>query len=157
MEIALRFLDLELEQALRSLRSACVLILELGQCIAAGLQLVVSPADFAAGLVRLAHFFLGFAPGIIGWALLDLIARCLFALDRPRLPMYAAAIPLTVNLTAMLAFGRIKDPRFITVGASVGLLAAFAALFLAIHLRRPPLGRIPALSPDLTGAVHEQS
>ena len=81
--------------------------------------------------------FLGFAPGIIGWALLDLIARCLFALDRPRLPMFAALIPLSVNLTAMLAFGRVKDPTFLTLGASAGLLTAFSALFLAIHLRRP--------------------
>jgi putative peptidoglycan lipid II flippase len=95
--------------------------------------------------------FLGFAPGIIGWALLDLIARCLFALDRPRLPMYAAVIPLAVNLTAMLAFGRVKDPRFITIGASAGLLAAFAALFLAIHLRRPPLG-----GPQIPEARDEQ-
>jgi len=81
--------------------------------------------------------FLGFAPGIIGWALLDLVARCLFALDRPRLPVFAAMIPLTVNLIAMQSFGRVKDPVFICAGASAGLLIAFAALFLAIHLRRP--------------------
>lgn len=88
--------------------------------------------------------FLGFAPGIIGWALLDLIARCLFALDRPRLPIFAALIPLAVNLTAMQAFGRVKDPTFLTLGASAGFMAAFAALFLAIHLRRPlDVAKIP--------------
>jgi putative peptidoglycan lipid II flippase len=81
--------------------------------------------------------FLGFAPGIIGWALLDLIARCLFALDRPRLPIFAALIPLAVNLTAMLAFGRVKDPTFLSLGAAMGYTIAFAVLFLAIHLRRP--------------------
>jgi putative peptidoglycan lipid II flippase len=81
--------------------------------------------------------FLGFAPGIIGWALLDLIARCLFALDRPRLPIFAALIPLAVNLTAMLAFGRVKDPTFLSLGASTGFTVAFAVLFLSIHLRRP--------------------
>ncbi len=81
--------------------------------------------------------FLGFAPGIVGWALLDLIARCLFALDRPRLPMFAAFIPLTVNLIALQSFGRIKDPSLICLGASLGLIAAFAVLFLAVHLNRP--------------------
>jgi putative peptidoglycan lipid II flippase len=84
--------------------------------------------------------FLGFAPGIIGWSLFDLVARCLFALDRPRLPVFAAVIPLTVNLIAMQSFGRVKDPVLICAGASAGLLAAFAALFLAIHLRRPSDG-----------------
>lgn len=96
--------------------------------------------SFNADSTRLVSgVFLGFAPGIIGWALLELVARCLFALDRPRLSMYAAVIPLSVNLAAMAVLGRIRDSRFVTVGASLGLLAAFAALFLALHLRRPPL------------------
>ncbi len=81
--------------------------------------------------------FLGFAPGIIGWALLDLIARCLFALDRPRLPMFAALIPLGANLIAMQTMGRVKDPSLICLGTSIGVMAAFAVLFLAVHLRRP--------------------
>jgi putative peptidoglycan lipid II flippase len=81
--------------------------------------------------------FLGFAPAIIGWALFDLIARCLFALDRPRLPLFAACIPVAINLTVMLTFGRTKDPALVCLGASAGLLAGFAVLFLAVHLRRP--------------------
>jgi peptidoglycan biosynthesis protein MviN/MurJ (putative lipid II flippase) len=81
--------------------------------------------------------FLGFAPGIIGWALLDLTSRCLFAMDRPRLPIIAAFIPLAVNLTTMLTLGKVKDPTYLCVGVSAGLLTAFAMLFLAIHLRRP--------------------
>jgi putative peptidoglycan lipid II flippase len=81
--------------------------------------------------------FLGFAPAIIGWALLDVIARCLFALDRPRLPMLAGFIPLSTNLIAMLAMGRVKDPALLCLGTSIGMTVAFAVLFLAIHLRRP--------------------
>jgi putative peptidoglycan lipid II flippase len=91
----------------------------------------------AESTVLVSGVFLGFAPGIIGWALLDLTARCLFAVNRPRLPMLAAFIPLTVNLIAMQSFGRIKDPTLLCAGTSVGLLAGFAVLFLAIHLRRP--------------------
>lgn len=102
------------------------------------ISILFERGSFTAESTRLVSgVFLGFAPGIIGWALLDLISRCLFALDRPRLPVFAALIPLAVNLTAMQAFGRVKDPTYLTLGASAGLMAAFAALFLAIHLRRP--------------------
>jgi putative peptidoglycan lipid II flippase len=102
------------------------------------ITLLFERGSFTAESTRLVSgVFLGFAPGIIGWALLDLIARCLFALDRPRLPVIAAVIPLAVNLTAMLAFGRVKNPAFLSLGASAGLLLAFAALFLTIHLKRP--------------------
>src|ERR1035441_5613010 len=42
--------------------------------------------------------FLGFAPSLIGWAMLELIARCFFALNRPKLPLMAAFIPITINV-----------------------------------------------------------
>jgi putative peptidoglycan lipid II flippase len=83
--------------------------------------------------------FLGFAPSLIGWALLDLIARCFFALNRPKLPLIAAFVPITVNLavTSILrGRGMLANPRTLGLGASIGLLTGFAALFAMIHLRR---------------------
>ncbi|MDQ6665068.1 MAG: hypothetical protein M3Z23_11815 [Acidobacteriota bacterium] len=85
--------------------------------------------------------FLGFAPSLIGWSLLELNSRALFALDRPWLPVCAAAIPVAFNLAfseAMRAAGaaRFGQPRFIGLGASLGLLLAFAFLFVASHARR---------------------
>jgi putative peptidoglycan lipid II flippase len=83
--------------------------------------------------------FLGIAPSLVGWALLDLIARCFFALNRPRLPVIAAFIPITVNLavTSILrAEGRLTNPFTLGLGASIGLFTGFAALFAMIHLRR---------------------
>ncbi len=83
--------------------------------------------------------FLGFAPSLIGWALLDLIARCFFALNRPRLPLLAAFIPISVNLavTSILrGRGMLPNPVTLGLGASIGLLAGFAALFVMIHMRR---------------------
>ena len=71
--------------------------------------------------------------------MLDLIARCFFALDRPRLPLIAAFIPVTLNLaiTSILrAQGKLMSPATLGMGASVGLLAGFAVLFAMIHLRR---------------------
>jgi putative peptidoglycan lipid II flippase len=85
------------------------------------------------------NVFLGLAPSLIGWAMLELIARCFFALNRPRLPVIAAFIPITVNLmvTSILrAEGRLMSPTMLGLGASIGLLTGFAALFTMIHVRR---------------------
>ncbi len=81
--------------------------------------------------------FLGFAPSLIGWALLDLIARCFFALDRPRLPLIAAFVPITLNVaisSVLLAHGMLMNPVLLGTGASVGLLTGFATLFAMIRL-----------------------
>ena len=86
-----------------------------------------------------AGVFMGFAPSLIGWALLDLIARCFFALDQPRLPLIAALIPITVNIviTSILrSQGKLMSPGTLGLGPSIGFLAGFAALFAMIHLRR---------------------
>ena len=83
--------------------------------------------------------FLGFAPSLIGWALLDLIARCFFALNRPKLPLIAAFIPISVNLVAtsiLRSQGRLTSPITLGLGASIGLLTGFAALFAMVHMRR---------------------
>jgi putative peptidoglycan lipid II flippase len=95
-----------------------------------------------------AAVFLGFAPSILGWALLDLMARCLFALDEPWLPMAAAAVPIVVNLaitSVLRADGRLANPAWLGAGASVGLIAGFATLFLLIHARREAAQPEPAL------------
>jgi putative peptidoglycan lipid II flippase len=95
--------------------------------------------------------FLGFAPSLFGGALLDLIARCFFALDRPGLPLAVAFIPISVNLivTSMLrAAGRLMDPAMLGTGASIGLIAGFAALFALMHFRR----NVAKLEPSLMNA-----
>ena len=73
--------------------------------------------------------FLGFAPCIIGWTLMDLVSRCFFALDRPRLPMMAAFIPVAINLGVMLLVGKQTNPALLGVGTSAGLVCGFLALF----------------------------
>lgn len=92
-----------------------------------------------------ATVFLGLVPSLAGGALMDLLARCLFALDRPVLPVAAAFVPVSVNLiiTAILyQQGKLADPALIGTGASAGLIAGFVALFLMIRFRRG----IPAVS-----------
>jgi len=93
--------------------------------------------------------FLGFAPSLVGWALMDLIARCFFAVDRYKLPLAAACVPVTVNLVVMTflrAEGRLGDPAMLGTGASAGLAAGFALLFAMIHIQRRSVPLAPVLA-----------
>jgi putative peptidoglycan lipid II flippase len=92
--------------------------------------------------------FLGFAPSLFGGALMDLIARCYFALDRPGLPLAVAFVPISVNLivtSVLRAEGRLADPAMLGMGASIGLVTGFAALFALMHLRRNAAKLEPSL------------
>jgi putative peptidoglycan lipid II flippase len=104
------------------------------------IRLLFEHGNFTAESTRIVSgVFLGLAPSLLGWALMDLIARCFFALDRPKLPLIAGFIPITVNLmvTSFLrAEGRLGDPAMLGIGASSGLLAGFAALFAMIQVQR---------------------
>jgi putative peptidoglycan lipid II flippase len=113
------------------------------------IALIFQRGSFTAESTRLvSEVFLGFAPSLIGWALLDLIARCFFALNRPRLPVIAAFVPVSVNLaitSVLRARGLLTNPIALGLGASVGLLAGFAVLFAMIHVRRRSAERAPSL------------
>src|SRR5581483_5169096 len=74
--------------------------------------------------------FLGLGPSMVGWSLLELTSRSLFSLERPLLPMIAAAIPVVVNVIVTLS-ARSPQPQFIGVGASLGLLVGFVFVFIA--------------------------
>jgi putative peptidoglycan lipid II flippase len=104
------------------------------------ISLLFERGSFTAESTQLvATVFLGVAPSVIGWAMLDLIARCFFALNRPKLPLLAAFVPITVNVavTAILeARGILTRPSALGMGASLGLFLGFATLFTAIHLRK---------------------
>jgi peptidoglycan biosynthesis protein MviN/MurJ (putative lipid II flippase) len=79
--------------------------------------------------------FLGFAPSLIGLSLLELIARSLFALDRPWLPVIAAAIPLVANVVISRVL-RTTSPEMIGVGASVGFMLGFTVLWVMVLSQR---------------------
>ena len=86
----------------------------------------------AESTLLVSSVFVGLAPSLIGWTLMDLISRCCFALDRPRLPLIAAFIPVSVNglfLVVLHLRGQLTDPVLLCFGASMGLLAGFIFLF----------------------------
>lgn len=98
--------------------------------------------NFTAQSTRMVSaVFLGFAPSLVGLSLLELMARSMFAMERRRLPLLIAAIPVTVNL-AVSEMLRVfwpdaaLRPEFIGAGASAGLLVAFATLFIVNHQTR---------------------
>jgi putative peptidoglycan lipid II flippase len=85
--------------------------------------------------------FLGLAPCLIGYSLLELTARSLFALNRPLIPLLAATVPVTVNVVVSsllrhFAPERFAQPEYLGIGASAGLMAGFALVILAAHWQR---------------------
>jgi putative peptidoglycan lipid II flippase len=79
--------------------------------------------------------FLTLGPSMIGWSLLEVLSRALFALDRPWPPVIAAWIPVIFNATLTLWLHSFR-PELIGLGASLGLLAAFLVLFAVAHGER---------------------
>ena len=74
-------------------------------------------------------------PSLVGWTLIEIASRSLFALDRPWPPVIAALIPALFNVTLTLWL-RSHQPQWIGLGASLGLLAGFATLFLVMRANR---------------------
>jgi putative peptidoglycan lipid II flippase len=113
--------------------AACVIGIALREPLIA---LLFERGSFTPQSTRLvADVFLGLAPTLIGWSLLELTARSLFALDRPWLPVGAALVPVALNI-AFVLFVPTHAPRLIGLGASVGLFAGFAVLFVWMHAGR---------------------
>jgi putative peptidoglycan lipid II flippase len=91
--------------------------------------------DFTADSTRLvAAVFLGLGPSVVGWGLMEIGARSMFALDMRWPPVIAALTPLILNVAITLKMHSLR-PELLGVGASVGLLAGFGVLLVAEKLR----------------------
>lgn len=89
----------------------------------------------AESTVLVSAVFLCLGPSLVGWSLLEIASRSLFALDRPWPPVIAAWIPVLFNVTLTLWLHSFK-PQLIGVGASLGLLTGFVVLFVTAHASR---------------------
>jgi len=99
------------------------------------ISLVFERGSFTAESTRMvADVFLGFGPSLIGWSLMEITARALFAMNRPWPPVVTAAIPVAVNVTLTRLFP--ARPEWLGAGSSLGLLAGFATLFAILHAAR---------------------
>jgi putative peptidoglycan lipid II flippase len=100
------------------------------------IEIMFQRGSFTAESTQLVSaVFLGLGPSLIGWSLLELTSRSLFALDRPWLPTFTAAIPVLVNVIVTLSV-RSRGPQLIGAGASLGLLAGFLCLFAMAQASR---------------------
>jgi putative peptidoglycan lipid II flippase len=100
------------------------------------IRLVFQRGEFGAESTTLvAAVFLTLGPSLVGWSLLEIASRSLFALDRPWPPVVAAWIPLLCNV-ALTLWMRSYQPQLIGLGASLGLLCGYLALFAMAHARR---------------------
>ncbi len=79
--------------------------------------------------------FLGLGPSLIGWSLIEIGSRSLFALDRPWPPVVAAVVPVVFNVTLTLRLHSFR-PELLGIGSSLGLLAGFTVLFAAMRSHR---------------------
>jgi putative peptidoglycan lipid II flippase len=100
------------------------------------IALLFQRGSFTAESTRLVSaVFLGLGPSLIGWSLIEVVSRSLFALDRPWPPVIVAAIPVLLNVMVTLRLRSLR-PELIGVGSTVGLLAGAAILFVMAHLSR---------------------
>jgi putative peptidoglycan lipid II flippase len=101
------------------------------------IALLFQHGSFTADSTRLvAAVFLGLGPSMVGWSLMEIASRSLFALDRPWLPVIAALVPLLFNVAFTLGFGSYR-PEWIGIGSSAGLLLGITILLGMVHVNRP--------------------
>lgn len=130
---AFHLIDRTLALAALAAVSGCGIALALRQPVIA---ILFQRGNFTAQSTFLVStVFLGLAPSLIGWSLLELTGRALFALDRPMLALGASFIPVLVNVAVTLSLHSLQ-PQWIGLGASVGLMAGFLVLFTAAHASR---------------------
>lgn len=94
-----------------------------------GIMLMFQRGSFTTESTELVSaVFLGLGPSLVGWSLMEILSRSLFALDHRWPPVVAAFIPVLVNVFLTLRLG-LSQPYWIGIGPSVGTFAGFAALF----------------------------
>jgi len=100
------------------------------------IALLFQRGKFTAESTRLvASVFLALGPSLVGWSLIEITSRSLFALDRPWPPVLAAMLPVLINVTLTLRLHSFR-PELIGLGASVGLISGFLVLFVTAHTSR---------------------
>ena len=130
---AFRLIDKTLGLAALAAVAGCGVALALRQPVIA---ILFQRGNFTAESTTLVStVFLGLAPSLIGWSLMEILARSLFALDRPWPPVIAALIPVFLNVAITLQVGPFH-PEYLGLGASVGLISGFAVLFVTAHTSR---------------------
>ena len=100
------------------------------------IRIIFQRGEFRAQSTALVSaVFLTLGPSVVGWSLLEISSRSLFALDRPWPPVIAAWIPVLFN-AALTLWLHSDRPQWIGLGPSLGLLLGFLVLFAIAHANR---------------------
>jgi putative peptidoglycan lipid II flippase len=130
---AFRLIDRTTALAALAAVGGCVFALAFRQ---PAIRLIFQRGEFRAeSTLLVSAVFLTLGPSLIGWSLIEIASRSLFALDRPWPPVIAAWIPVTCNVTLTLWLHSYR-PELIGLGASLGLLTGFLVLFAVAHTNR---------------------
>ena len=130
---AFRLIDRTIALAALAVVAGCGFVIVFRQ---PAIALIFQRGSLTAESTKLvAAVFLGLGPSLVGWTLIEITSRSLFALDRPWPPVIAALIPPLLNVTLTLWLHP-RQPQLIGLGASLGLLAGFATLFVTMHASR---------------------
>jgi putative peptidoglycan lipid II flippase len=108
------------------------------------IALLFQHGKFTAESTRMVSaVFLGLGPSLVGWSLLEITARALFALERPWPPVVAISIPVLLNVAITVRLTA-SHPTLVGAGASIGLLAGFLVLFAIMNASRTRWLTLPA-------------
>jgi putative peptidoglycan lipid II flippase len=100
------------------------------------IALLFQRGSFTADSTRLVSaVFLGLGPSLLGWSLIEIFSRSLFALDRPWPAVIASTVPIALNVALTLRWNS-QRPESIGLGATIGFMAGFAVLFVIAHTSR---------------------
>jgi putative peptidoglycan lipid II flippase len=114
----------------------------IGGCIFAlvfretGIRIIYQRGQFTEHETRVAAaVFLGLGPSLVGWSLIEIASRSLFALDRRWPPVIAISVPLVCNVLFTVLMHS-ASPQLLGAGASLGLSLGFVVLFTLLHTGR---------------------
>ena len=100
------------------------------------IALLFQRGSFTAESTNLvASAFLALGPSLVGWSLMEVLSRSLFALDRKWPQVIASLVPVMVNILLTVRMGSFR-PEYLGLGASIGLMAGFLVLFAMAHAGR---------------------
>jgi putative peptidoglycan lipid II flippase len=101
-----------------------------------GIRIIYQRGQFTAQETRVAAaVFLGLGPSLVGWSLIEIASRSLFALDRRWPQVISVAVPLACNILFTIGMHS-PNAQLLGAGASLGLSLGFVLLFTLLHTGR---------------------
>ena len=89
---------------------------------------------------RTADVLSAYAIGLYAYASVKVLAPAYYALQAPRVPLYASLLAVACNIAANLALYRRLEAPGLALGTSIGALANFALLYVVFVRRHGSLG-----------------